>query len=112
MLLHDNQGYMMINKFIGLTIVAFSLMMAFQKPVYSIPTSWEDAKVSLSELLNSGWQMTAHGTNRIAANSSSGNGFDVRTYSFVLTRNGKYIICLLENPSPPTANAASCRRLN
>jgi hypothetical protein len=99
-------------RFVGFAILVFSLMATFQKPVYSIPTSWEDAKISLSELLNNGWQMTAHGTNRIAANSNSGNGFDVRTYSFVLTRNGKYIICLLENPSPPIANAASCRKLN
>jgi hypothetical protein len=83
----------MKHKFIGFTILIFLLALAFQKPAYSIPTSWEDAKISLSELLNDGWQMTAHGTNRIAANSNVGNGFDVRTYSFVLTRNGTASSC-------------------
>jgi hypothetical protein len=99
-------------KFISFTASLFLFMLVFQESACSIPTNWEDARMSLAELLNGGWQMTAHGTNRIAANSNSGNGFDVRTYSFVLTRNGKYIICILENPSPPMANAAGCRKLN
>jgi hypothetical protein len=66
----------------------------------------------MGELLNSGWQMTAHGSNRIAANSNSGNSFDVQTFTFILTKGGKYIMCIVENPSPPLANVASCRRIS
>jgi hypothetical protein len=83
--------------------------LAFQKPAYSIPTAWEDTKISLKELLNGGWQITGHSSNRVIANFTS---LDVRTLSFVLTKGGKYVVCLLENPSPPVANAASCRKLN
>jgi hypothetical protein len=84
----------------------------FQNSAYSIPTQWDDVKMSMKDLLNVGWQLTSHGTNRVAANSSSGNSFDVETFSFILTKGSKYIICFVENPRPPVANAASCRRLN
>jgi hypothetical protein len=63
-------------------------LISFQNPAYSIPTQWDDARMSMRDLLNIGWQLTSHGTNRIAANSNSGNGFDVETFSFILT--GQY----------------------
>jgi hypothetical protein len=84
----------------------------FQSSAHSIPTQWDDAKMSMKDLLNIGWRLTSHGTNRVAANSNSGNSFDVETFSFILTNGDKYIICFVENPRPPVANAASCRRLN
>lgn len=87
------------------------LLLSFQKPVYSNITKWEDAKVSLSQLLDGGWQVTAFGTNRVAANSNSGVGFDVKNYSFLLVKSGKYIICILENPGQPVTED-KCRRLN
>jgi hypothetical protein len=102
----------MITKIISSFIFSLLSVLSFHSSAYSIPTKWGEAGVSMSELIDSGWQITAHGTNRIAANSNSGNGFDVRTYSFLLTKSGKYIICLVENPSPPVANAVSCRKLN
>jgi hypothetical protein len=82
------------------------------KPAYSIPTKWGEAGMSMSDLIDSGWQLIGHGTNRVAANSNAGNGFDVRTFSFLLVKGNKYIMCAVENPLPPIANAASCRRLN
>jgi hypothetical protein len=89
-----------------------STLCLFQSVSNSIPSKWEDARRSLSELLDSGWQITGHGTNRVAANSNSGNGFDVKTFSFVLSKDSKYIICITENPKPPIANDVSCRKLN
>jgi hypothetical protein len=85
-----------------------------QSAVHSSPTTkWEDTQLNLDELLNKGWQIAGHGTNRVAANSSSGNGFDVKTFTFLLTnKSGKYIICIIENPLPPVANNAGCRKLN
>jgi hypothetical protein len=96
--------------FSHLIIFLFSALI-FQGSAYSNTTKWEDARLSLSQLLDSGWQITGHGTNRVAANSSSGNSFDVKTYSFLLTKSGKYIICLLENPGQP-ATDDKCRKLN
>jgi hypothetical protein len=94
--------------------IAFILasVLTFQESAYSIPTKWDDARMSMSDLLSTGWQLTAHGSNRVAANSNSGNSFDAETFSFVLAKGDKYIICFVENPSPPIARASSCRRLN
>jgi hypothetical protein len=83
----------------------------FQELAYSNTTKWEDAQMSLNQLLDNGWQIAGHGTNRVAANSNTGNGFDVKTYSFLLTKNGKYVICILENPGPPQTTD-KCRKLN
>ena len=92
--------------------ISLLLLLFAQNKAYSIPTKWEDARMSLSELLDTDWQVAAHGATRVAANSNAGNGFDVVTNSFLLTKNRKYIICFVQNPSPPIANVASCRRLN
>jgi hypothetical protein len=78
----------------------------------AVPTKWEEVQPSMSELINSGWQISAHGTNRVAANSNAGNGFDQSQFSFLLTKNGNYIICIADNPRPPIAYSAGCRRLN
>jgi hypothetical protein len=94
----------------------FSLLLtvASQSVVSSSPTTkWEDTQLNLDELLNKGWQIVGHGTNRVAANSNAGNSFDVKTFTFLLTnKSGKYVICLVENPLPPVANNAGCRKLN
>jgi hypothetical protein len=79
---------------------------------HSVPSKWEKVDASMSELINSGWQITAHGTNRVAANSNTGNGFDVSTFSFLLVKNSSYILCIFDNPKPPLASSVSCRKLN
>jgi hypothetical protein len=101
-----------VNKRLFSHIVIFLISFsASQNPAYSNTTKWEDAKVNLSQLLDSGWQVTAFGTNRVAANSSTSNSFDVKNYSFLLVKSGKYIICILENPGQPVTDN-KCRRLN
>ena len=96
------------------TALVLVIMMAtmFQETAYAVPTKWEAIQLSMSELINNGWQITAHGTNRVAANSSTTNSFDERQFSFILTKNGNYIICIADNPKPPVANNAGCRKLN
>jgi hypothetical protein len=102
----------MKNKIISFVISLIISLLAFQSSAYSIPTKWEDAKFSMTDLLNSGWQLTAHGTNRVAANSNAGNGFDQETFTFILSKSNKYVLCLLQDPKPPVANFAGCRKLN
>jgi hypothetical protein len=87
-------------------------LVSFPTTSYSIPSKWERVEMSLSDLINSGWQITAHGTNRVATNSINGGNFDISIFSFLLTRNNNYIICIFENPKPPIANSTSCRKLN
>lgn len=96
--------------FVLINSVVVSLL--FHNPAHSIPTKWEDAEVNLSSLLNSNWQVIAHGTSRVAANSNAGNSFDVKSFTFLLTKGGKYILCNVEGPTPPIANNTGCRKLN
>jgi hypothetical protein len=102
----------MIIKAALLLVFPLVSLLTFNLPAYSIPTKWEDAKISMTDLLNSGWRLTAHGTNRVAANSNAGNSFDQESLTFVLSKNDKYIVCFLENPKPPVASIAGCRKLN
>jgi hypothetical protein len=93
--------------------VAFAITLILQNRAYSIPTKWERIDVSFSELLDSGWQLIGTSTNRVAYRNSIGpGGLDEETYAFSLTKNGKYILCEMSNPSHPIAKNAGCRRLN
>jgi hypothetical protein len=76
------------------------------------PTRWDPVNMTLTELLNSGWQVSAHGTSRAATSSSPGvNGYDETQFTFLLIKSGKYIICFINDPRPSAA-ISSCRRLN
>ncbi len=98
--------------FIGCTF-AFMLTVILQSKAHSVPTKWERVDTSLSELLDSGWQLIGTATNRVAYRNSIGpGGLDEETYAFSLTRNGKYILCEVSNPSHPIAKNAGCRKLN
>jgi hypothetical protein len=91
----------------------FILSFAFQGVAYSNPTQWERVDTTLSGLLNSGWQLLGISSNRAAYQSSfSPNGFDETSFIFSLTKNGKHIICYLDNPKPPIAQIAGCRKIN
>jgi hypothetical protein len=88
-------------------------ILAFQSTAHSVVTKWERVEESFSDLLNSGWQISGHSSNR-AATSPGASGYkpyDEETYTFLLIKNGKYIVCIIANPKPPSNNA-SCRKLN
>ena len=69
--------------------------------------------ISLAQLLNNGWQISGHSSNRTAVgNAGAANNYDQETFTYLLTKNGKYITCLTVNPSPPTAESASYRMIN
>lgn len=89
----------------------------FQNAVYSVPTlketKWEPIGMSLTELLNSSWQISGHGSNRVAfRNNTEPGGVDEETFTFLLTKNGKYVFCFVVDPVPPKARASGCRSLN
>jgi hypothetical protein len=98
------------------TAICFSLFIIlsiyFQEKAFSVPTKWERVETSLSDLLNSGWQLAGVASNRAAyKNSISPGGLDETEYIFSITKNGKYMICVMSNPTPPIA-PAGCRRIN
>ena len=93
-------------------ILMIMMLTVLQDAALAVPTKWESIQLSMSDLINSGWQISAHGTNRVAANSSTSNSFDESQFSFLLTKNGNYIICIADNPKPPIAKNAGCRKLN
>ncbi len=97
----------------SLIISSFILVMSLTQSANSEPTKWEDAKTSMSALLNSGWQIIGHGVSRVAANGTPvSSGFDEKIFTFILINGRKYVICVSDNPRPPIANASSCRKLN
>lgn len=94
-------------------IVFFSLIFALQNITYAAPTEWGKVDVSLSQLLNSGWQIIGHSSNRAAVgNAGAANNYDNSNYTYVLTKNGRYVTCIIVNPSPPIAQVNACRSLN
>jgi hypothetical protein len=78
----------------------------------AVPSMWEAVTVSLTDLLNSGWQLTGVTSNRSAyQNTFNPGGFDERTHGFLLTKDRKYVMCFALNPAPPVTNIG-CRKLN
>jgi hypothetical protein len=84
------------------------------KDIGAAPTKWEDVTSSLSELLDSGWKVVSHGSNRVLQSSgvSYRNDTDEEMISFLLIKDEKYILCRIINPKTPIATRASCRKIN
>jgi hypothetical protein len=103
----------MLKKIFICCILSLVLSLSFQYSAHSIPTKWEKVETSLSDLLNSGWILTGISSTRVAyRNSISPGGLDEETYIFSLSKDGKYIVCSMDNPNPPIAKIAGCRKIN
>jgi hypothetical protein len=102
------------NKTIVLASVATFLLPLVSKEIaHAVPTEWGKVEMSMTQLLNSGWQITALASNRAAVgNAGSANNYDDSNIMYLLTKNGRYITCILENPRSPVAKVAACRSLN
>jgi hypothetical protein len=98
-------------KHFSLAVCVMCWAMASPNLANSLPTKWEVVDSSLSQLLDSGWQLFSHGSNRAAFRISPG-GLDEETFTFILTKNSKYIMCRVTNPQAPIANLSGCRKLN
>jgi hypothetical protein len=102
-------------------LVCFSLIssLIIQRPAYSTDetTAWEDVKISLSDLLNNGWQLTNHGISNTSWPSKTTNNGQILSsttdseFTFVLRKGSKHIICLISNPTPGNGKS-NCRKLN
>jgi glycerol uptake facilitator-like aquaporin len=77
----------------------------------SFSTKWEKVEMSMTELLNSGWQISGHSSTHAAFRAVNDNMFSEKGYTFLLNKNSKYVMCFVENPFAPVTNSA-CRKLN
>jgi hypothetical protein len=97
-------------------LVAISLFFSFQHSALALrykETNWTDTDMSMTELLNGGWKVTNHSTNRaFTFNVAGGFVWDTETYTFMLNKENKYILCFLTDPKPPQAKTSGCRGLN
>lgn len=64
-------------------------------------TEWTPLAKSLTVLLNEGWRIISHGNAKAAT----------ETYSFVLAKESKVVICIIYDPTPNNA-VSRCRALN
>jgi hypothetical protein len=76
-------------------------------------TVWRIVDKSLNELLDSGWKIISHSTNRIVTSpGTSGNLlYDESTDTYILYKDSKYINCSVRDPRPDNAYSR-CRQLN
>jgi hypothetical protein len=95
------------------SVGTFLLPLIFHGVSYAIPTEWGRVEMSMTQLLNSGWQISGHASNRAAVgNAGAANNYDSVYYTYLLTKDGRYITCIVQDPSPPIAKVVACRSLN
>jgi hypothetical protein len=76
-------------------------------------TNWTDTEMSLTELLDGGWKLIGHSTNRATTfNVAGGFVWDTQIYTFILNKENKYVFCYVKDPKTPQAETAGCRGLN
>jgi hypothetical protein len=96
-----------------ISIFMFLLTLTIQQTAYALPTEWGKVNMSMTQLLNSGWQISGHSSNHVAVgNAGSANNYNNVEYTYLLIKSGRYITCIVENPRPPIAEVVSCRSLN
>jgi hypothetical protein len=111
-------NYMKNKKSIGIVISLMIYMLGMEKIVQAgspvdKQTNWEPVTMNLTQLLNNGWRVYGHSSQR-AATSPGAPGYrayDETQYTFLLIKNDKHIICLIQDPRPSKA-ISGCRALN
>ena len=88
-------------------------------------TTWRDAKVSMTQLLNDGWSIQSSssfhtdwqrdqsfhgsGASRQASTVAYPRSLEV---DFILAKNGKWILCAITDPSTESKTKSRCRHMN
>lgn len=78
-----------------------------------VRTQWTPTEKSLTALLNEGWRIISHSEAHpvIAISSPTTNPAIQSTYSFLLMKENKVVICIIWDPKPNNATSR-CRALN
>jgi hypothetical protein len=78
-------------------------------------TVWRNVDSSLSELLNSGWQLSGQSSSRTSTPPVLGSPtprINEVMHTFTLAKSGKYIICILLEPRVQEETYSACRSFN
>ena len=97
-------------------------------PVAAFPeqqTTWKDAKISMTRLLDDGWAIQSSSSVNTHWQAESGHNGVVYIplespivyprrleMNFVLTKNGKWIFCTITDPSVEGGASSRCRHMN
>ena len=84
-----------------ITIVAATALQSTFVLAQEAPTRWAPIEQSMTTLLNEGWRITSHANVQETVNS----------FSFVLSKESKVVICIVDSPQPNKA-VSRCRALN
>ena len=76
------------------------------------PTKWFATNQSMADLTKDGWKIASHSFSYGIIPSAPGRQGEIMSrFSFILQKNEKYIICIVDDPNPPSA-VSKCRELN
>jgi hypothetical protein len=76
-------------------------------------TTWEIVGDSLANLLNNGWKPINVSVTDVATAPVPGiAGIRRQAFIYLLSKNGKYVTCILGNPDTRSANYSACRLIN
>jgi hypothetical protein len=89
-----------------------------QIPAKTHVTKWAIVDSGLSDLLNNGWIPINITTTDVATAPEPGlpnlrsPGIRSVSFTYLLTKNGKYINCKISDPEPTRASYSACRSIN
>jgi hypothetical protein len=75
-------------------------------------TTWRNADQSLTELLDSGWQVISQSSNRAYYGGVGTGKIDETTFTYTLRKGSKYITCIIYEPEVKGATFSRCRYIN
>ena len=95
-----------------LAVLVVNLLHGSIASAQEVRTEWLPLTKSLTVLLNEGWRIISHGNSKAVSQSYQTQPNSLtETYSFVLAKESKVVICLIYGPQPNNA-VSRCRALN
>jgi hypothetical protein len=104
-----------------LSAISLSFLIAFtcsntvnaQSTARSHVTTWKIVNSSLSTLLNDGWKLVnISGTDVATAPSANVGAIRSVSFVYVLSKDGKYVTCIINDPDAIGLNYSRCRLIN
>jgi len=86
-----------------IAVVAATALQGTFASAQEAQTRWAPIEQSMTALLNEGWRINSH-TNAQEAGQ-------INSFSFVLSKESKVVICMIDGPQPNKA-ISRCRALN
>jgi hypothetical protein len=77
------------------------------------PTVWEIVDSSLANLLSNGWKPINISVTDVATAPVPGlAGLRSQAFIYLLSKNGKYVTCIVGDPDTVSTNYSACRLIN